>query len=751
MNDPRKVVGTHVQALATRVISDQECQRRYDKNWKVKKLDGIVDLFENEWDPIHNRRRGMVTATYQYGNHGRTRTVKLCLQSVKLPVNAEPGIGIVNANNEVVDPHLENAEAADQQVNIPRLVMFANAEPEINNPAAQRLVFPEEGIDPDEANNVPVAVNHDVPWYENDELLNQDVNGEIPEREWSLRTQVGDYFSTGGNRAGNMSRLDMFLTMFPPNELDVIILETNIQLRLHDQAPTTMGEIIKLFGIFILITKYEFTDRKDLWRLAPKSKYENAGCFGQKTGMSRHRFDNLWHHIRFGVQPAERPEDLSHAEYRWLLVDDFVNNFNQHRANMFSPSHLICVDESISRWYGLGGSWINKGLPMYIAIDRKPENGCEIQNSACGVSGVMLQLKIVKGAIYNGVNDENYQHDMNHGTRVLMELVEPWFDSRRIVCADSYYSSVSTAQELLQRRLRFIGVVKTATRKFPMAYLQTLEMDERGEHKGLYTPRVDTEPNTPGLMALVWMDRERRYFVSSCSNVSPGQPYTRKRWRQLTDVLQNQNAEHVEIEIPQPKVAEIYYTCCAKIDQHNRDRQDTLGMEKKLGTHDWAKRVNISILSINIVDTWKVWDLTTNMRGPNVRGGRKRETQQEFYSGLLKEMIENTLDNVLRPRNNVEVAVPPEADVPGLNDPATGRARSGIQIHITPTRLKRKKADGTITNQALQGRCRHCQAKTKWCCSACLDDPDCTHNGWICHTSTQRRCFPTHVVDIHNN
>lgn len=152
MNDPRKVVGTHVQALATRVISDQECQRRYDKNWKVKKLDGIVDLFEYEWDPIHNRRRGMVTATFQYGSHGRTRTVKLCLQSVKLPVNAEPGIGIVNANNEVVDPHLENAEAADQQVNIPRLVMFANAEPEMNNPAAQRLVFPEEGIDPDEAN-----------------------------------------------------------------------------------------------------------------------------------------------------------------------------------------------------------------------------------------------------------------------------------------------------------------------------------------------------------------------------------------------------------------------------------------------------------------------------------------------------------------------------------------------------------------------------------------------------------------------
>jgi hypothetical protein len=33
---------------------------------------------------------------------------------------------------------------------------------------------------------------------------------------------------------------------------------------------------------------------------------------------------------------------------------------------------------------------------MYIAIDHKPENGCEIQNAACEQSGVMLRLKLVK-------------------------------------------------------------------------------------------------------------------------------------------------------------------------------------------------------------------------------------------------------------------------------------------------------------------------------------------------------------------
>ena len=36
------------------------------------------------------------------------------------------------------------------------------------------------------------------------------------------------------------------------------------------------------------------------------------------------------------------------------------------------------------------------GLPMYVAMDRKPEHGCEIQNCCDAMSGIMLRLKLVK-------------------------------------------------------------------------------------------------------------------------------------------------------------------------------------------------------------------------------------------------------------------------------------------------------------------------------------------------------------------
>ena len=48
------------------------------------------------------------------------------------------------------------------------------------------------------------------------------------------------------------------------------------------------------------------------------------------------------------------------------------------------------MDESISRWYGLGGSWIDVGLPTYVAMERKPENGCEIQNVCDRKCGIMM-------------------------------------------------------------------------------------------------------------------------------------------------------------------------------------------------------------------------------------------------------------------------------------------------------------------------------------------------------------------------
>ena len=64
--------------------------------------------------------------------------------------------------------------------------------------------------------------------------------------------------------------------------------------------------------------------------------------------------------------------------------------------------------------------------------------------------------------------------DLIHGCKVLKELIEPWYHTHRVVCADSYFACVSTAKELMRLSMRFIGVVKTASKQLLMAYLQAL-------------------------------------------------------------------------------------------------------------------------------------------------------------------------------------------------------------------------------------------------------------------------------------
>ena len=77
--------------------------------------------------------------------------------------------------------------------------------------------------------------------------------------------------------------------------------------------------------------------------------------------------------------------------------------------------------------------------------------------------------------------------------------------------------------------VRFIGVVKTATKSFPMAYLWSIELAEgRGQRLGV----VLKTNGVPTMMAYVWMDRDRRYFISTASSLQDGEDYYRIRWRQ---------------------------------------------------------------------------------------------------------------------------------------------------------------------------------------------------------------------------
>ena len=121
-----------------------------------------------------------------------------------------------------------------------------------------------------------------------------------------------------------------------------------------------------------------------------------------------------------------------------------------------------------------------------------------------------------------------------HGCNVLYDLVKAWANTNSIVVADSYYASVQAALRLWAIGLRFIGTVKTAVKEFPMAYLSGRPMnDGRGDRHGVVSRDLTTGAS---MLAYCWVDRERRYFITTCSSLAPGPMCIRKRWRLLIRV-----------------------------------------------------------------------------------------------------------------------------------------------------------------------------------------------------------------------
>ena len=172
--------------------------------------------------------------------------------------------------------------------------------------------------------------------------------------------------------------------------------------------------------------------------------------------------------------------------------------------------------------------------------------------------------------------------------------------------------------------------------------------------------------------------------------------YTRNRWRQVEELNTQLDADRIEFTIPQPKCAKEYYSSCAQIDRHNRSRQANLKIETKYGTNDWDKRVNLSIFSIIVVDSWYT--------KYGILGDENDKLENEFYEGLAAEMIDNKFDDTYNTRRRM-------ADGSSELDTRDGRVASGVGVHLTPTK-KRRCSKGVKLNYIQQDWCNGCRGET---------------------------------------
>ena len=102
----------------------------------------------------------------------------------------------------------------------------------------------------------------------------------------------------------------------------------------------------------------------------------------------------------------------------------------------------------------------------------------------------------------------------------------------------------------------------------------------------------------------------------------------------------------------------------------------------------WEKRVNLSILSICFVDTWKAYSNATH----------KKSMQREFYLRLSEELVDNTYGQLfarsIRPLMGLQ---DDDFNSNGGLLGCDGSVCSGLRIHLTPTKKAKSTWKGNHT------------------------------------------------------
>ena len=130
------------------------------------------------------------------------------------------------------------------------------------------------------------ATVHDQEWFVDDPASKLPLNGNYHFHNWAIKTRMGYMLGRGGDNQTSYSHLEYFLMLFPPEQLQLILQFTNNELAMARKNYTMAGEIVKFFGVMLLVTQSEFGSRASLWSNTSTNKISLLHCFVRELDLA---------------------------------------------------------------------------------------------------------------------------------------------------------------------------------------------------------------------------------------------------------------------------------------------------------------------------------------------------------------------------------------------------------------------------------------------------------------------------------
>ena len=133
-----------------------------------------------------------------------------------------------------------------------------------------------------------------------------------------------------------------------------------------------------------------------------------------------------------------------------------IKMWNENIKNVFIPSWISCLDESMS-------PWLNKfTCPGWVWCPRKPwPFGNEYHSICCGLSGIMFGIEIIQGKDRPlQIHNKHFNDQGGPTVGLLLQLCESIFHMGKVVILDSGFCILQGLIELRKMGIFASAVIK---------------------------------------------------------------------------------------------------------------------------------------------------------------------------------------------------------------------------------------------------------------------------------------------------
>ena len=371
------------------------------------------------------------------------------------------------------------------------------------------------------------------------------------------------------------------------------------------------------------------------------------------------------------------------ANNKLRKVEDFVKDFKYICKKLYQPRGHVAVDERMVK------SRHRSGIRQYLK-DKPTKWGIKLWVLADSSNAYVPDFNI-----YIGKQAGREISTNGLGYDVVMTLMQDYLDQGYHLFIDNFYTSVTLAKDLFDRKTLVTGTIRECRKDF-LPSLKNGKVWGKGKPKG----SMRWERDAP-VLALQWVDNKVVTMISTTGNANDTTQVSRKR-----------KADGVwsTIDVPQPKVFHMYNQYMNAVDRSDQILA-TYNVQRKCIR--WWKTLFFHLIDVAVVNSFILFQ-EHRRKFPN-NEALKRPAKYSL-AAYREELVRNLCDF-------------PVTDYPPCNDSVKESTLGAFDVVHCPIYLEVKKQCVVCLKE---GRGRKLVYSS---CSA----PQCA--GLHMHITKERNCY----------